>query len=191
MTAKLHVLALSGSLRQASFNTMALRACRKLAPDDVSIEIFEGLDQIPHYNEDLRAEGFPPVAADLRQRIKAADALLFAIPEYNHSLPGVLKNAIDWASRPPEGPLLQKSFAILGASMGAMGTIRAQYHMRDILIFFDGTVVNKPEVFIGQAQNKFNAQGELTDEPTANILRTLLEALKIQTLQLRALRQGG
>ena len=159
MTTKLNVLAISGSLRRASFNTMALRACQKLAPDGVSIEIFEKLGEIPLYNEDLRAEGFPPAAAELRERIAAADA--------------------------------QKSFAILGASMGAMGSIRAQYHMRDILIFFDGVVVNKPEVFIGQAQNKFNALGELTDEPTANILRQLIEALKAQTLQLRALRQGA
>jgi chromate reductase len=191
MTEKLKILAISGSLRRASFNTMVLHACQKLAPDDVSIEIFDRLGEIPLYNEDLRAEGFPPAAADLRARIAAADAILIATPEYNHSLPGALKNAIDWASRPPEIPLAKKSFAILGASMGAMGTIRAQYHLRDILIFFDGTVVNKPEVFIGQAQNKFNAQGDLTDEPTANILRMLLEALKAQTLRLRASGPGA
>jgi chromate reductase len=151
----------------------------------MSIDIFDRLSELPHYDEDLRTAGHPPVVEDLRQRVRAADALLIATPEYNHSVPGVLKNAIDWASRPPEVPLFRKSVAVFGASMGMLGTVRAQYHLRDIFVFFDATVVNKPEVFIGTAQNKFGPAGELKDEPTAAILRTLLAELQAQTLSMK------
>ena len=178
MPEPLNVFAIAGSLRRASFNAAALRACRSLAPAGMSIDIFENLRDLPPYDDDVRAAGFPPVVDNLRQRIAAADALLIATPEYNHSVPGVLKNAIDWASRQPGPPLASKTVAILGASMGMLGTVRAQYHLRDIFVFFDAAIVNKPEVFIGQAHTKFGADGLLTDGATADILRTLLASLQ-------------
>jgi chromate reductase len=185
MTEPLNVFALSGSLRKDSFNSAALRACQALAPNGMTIDIYDRLRDLPHYDEDLRTAGHPPVVEDLRRRVREADALLIATPEYNHSVPGVLKNAIDWASRPPEVPLTRKSVAIFGASSGMLGTIRAQYHLRDIMVFFDALVVNKPEVFIGAAQTKFGPDGTLRDDSTAAILRTLLEQLQKQTLAAR------
>ncbi len=187
MSDTINVLALAGSLRRGSFNAAALRACQELAPDGMNIDIFDGLADLPHYDDDLRAAGAPAHVEAFRERVRTADALLIATPEYNHSVPGALKNAIDWASRPPELPLHRKSVALLGASQGMMGTIRAQYHLRDIFVFFDATVLNKPEVFIGSAQNKFDAEGRLTDEPTKAILRTMLGELWRQTSRLRAL----
>ena len=186
MSIKLKVFAISGSLRRASYNSAALRAAQALAPADMEIDIFTGLRDIPPYDDDVRAAGFPPQVAEMRRRIAEAHALLIATPEYNHSVPGVLKNAIDWASRQPDAPLNGKSIAILGASMGMMGTVRAQYHLRDMCVFFDAHVVNKPEVFIGQAHTKFDAAGTLTDEPTSAILRTLLESLQAQTLRIQS-----
>ena len=186
MSEKIHVLGIAGSLRRASYNAAGLRACVGLAPDEMEIEVYDGLRTLPHYDDDLRAAGYPPEVEDLRRRVREADALLIATPEYNHSVPGVLKNAIDWASRPPDVPLAGKSVAVFGASMGALGTVRAQYHLRDMCVFFDAKVVNKPEVFISTAQHKFDAEGKLADEPTAAILRTMLEALRTQTLALRA-----
>ena len=178
----MNVLAISGSLRRNSLNSAALRACQALAPDGMVIEIWEGLRDIPPYDDDdFKANGFPPVIAALRDKIRAADAVIIATPEYNHSIPGVLKNAIDWVSRPPEVPFVRKSYAIFGASMGGMGTIRAQYHLRDMLLYFDAVVLNKPEVFIGAAHTKFSASGELTDQPTRDILGQMLAALQAQT----------
>jgi chromate reductase, NAD(P)H dehydrogenase (quinone) len=132
-TQGIRVLGISGSLRRGSFNTAALRAARELVPTGMELEIYEGLREIPPYDDDLRqGQGYPPAVAELRARIKAADALLIATPEYNYSVPGVLKNAIDWASRPPEQPFDGKPIAIMGASPGALGTARAQYHLRQM-----------------------------------------------------------
>ncbi len=181
----LRILGVSGSLRRGSLNSSLLRACQALAPDGMEIEIYDGLARLPPYDEEVEAAGFPPVVGELRRRVRAADALLIATPEYNHSVPGVLKNAIDWASRPPDVPLARRSAAILGASTGMLGTVRAQYHLRDILMSLDATVVNKPEVFVGAAQGKFGPDGGLTDESTARILCVLLDALLEQTLGLR------
>lgn len=185
----LSVLAISGSLRRASFNSAALRACQTLAPAGMVIDIFEGIGDIPHFNgDDESSHGIPPAAMALRERMAAADALLIATPEYNSSLPGALKNAIDWASRAPEPPVMRKSVAIFGASMGGLGTARAQGHLRSIFVGFDAVLVNNPQVFIGQAHTKFDAAGTLTDTPTATILTALLTALREQTLRLRAAR---
>jgi chromate reductase len=186
MSEPVHVLGVAGSLRRGSYNAAALRACRDLAPHGLSIDIYEGLGALPHYNDDLRAAGFPPAVEDLRRRIRAADALLIATPEYNHSVPGVLKNALDWASRPPEAPVMRKPTAFLGASTGMLGSVRAQAHLRDIFVFFDAPVVNKPEVFIGAAASKFAADGTLTDEPTRAILGALLQALRDRALGARS-----
>lgn len=171
------VLAISGSLRQASYNTMALRAAQKLAPQGMEVEMAD-ISAIPLYNDDVRAAGEPAAVAQLKAQVRAADAVLLVSPEYNFSVPGVLKNVLDWMSRPPEPPFDGKPVAIMGASGGPLGTARGQYHLRQILVYMNTFTVNKPEVFIGNAQTKFNAQGELTDEPTAKFIADLLVSLQ-------------
>lgn len=170
------IVGISGSLRQGSFNTAALRAAQQLAPAGASIEIGEIAD-FPLYNEDLKQAGFPAPVAKLRAQIAAADALLLVTPEYNYSVSGVLKNAIDWCSRPPDQPFDDKPIAIMGASGGLLGTARAQYHLRQMFVFLNGRIVNRPEVMIGQAQNKFDASGNLTDDTTRELIGKLLAAL--------------
>lgn len=180
----LNVLGFAGSLRKASFNKAALRAAEELAPPGMTIKTFD-LAPIPLYNDDVRQQGFPPPVEQFRARIKAADALLIATPEYNYSASGVLKNAIDWASRPPEQPFDGKPIAIMGASPGAFGTARAQYHLRQMFVFLNGLVLTRPEVMIANAPNRFDADGRLTDEPTREFVRKLLEALAAWTKRLR------
>lgn len=180
------ILGISGSLRRASLNTMALQAATRLVPDGVTIDIFDQLRDIPPYDDDVRLEtGFPPAAEALREGIRAADALLIVSPEYNYSIPGVLKNALDWASRAPDQPFADKPVAIMGVSPGLLGTARMQYHLRQCFVFLDARVLNKPEVMIGQAAGKFDAEGHLTDEATAQFIRTQLEALQAWTIRLR------
>jgi len=128
-----HVLGISGSLRKASYNTALLRPASELLPRGMTLEVFD-LSSIPLYNDDVRALGFPKPVQEFRSRIAAADALLIATPEYNFSIPGVLKNAIDWASRPPDPPLDGKPLAIMGASTGNFGTVRAQMHLRQVCV---------------------------------------------------------
>jgi chromate reductase, NAD(P)H dehydrogenase (quinone) len=180
----MNVIGISGSLRKGSFNTAALRAAQGLAPEGMTIERAE-IGDLPLYNDDVRAAGFPPPAERLRAQIAAADAILFVTPEYNYSISGVLKNAIDWASRPPNQPFEAKPVAIMGASPGLFGSARAQYHLRQMLIFLNAMPVNRPEVMIGQAQNKFDADGNLTDEPTREFIRKLLVSLRDWTLRLQ------
>jgi chromate reductase len=175
--ATVKVLGIAGSLRKASYNAGALRAAQELAPAGMTIEIFD-IAAIPLYNEDVKVKGFPPAAADLRARIKAADGLLLATPEYNYSTSGVLKNAIDWASRPPEHPFDGKPIALMGASGGALGTSRAQYQLRQMFIFLNAHILNRPEVMIGGAAGKFDAEGNLTDQVTRDFLVTMLTAFK-------------
>ena len=181
----IRVLGISGSLRRASFNTAALRAAAGLAPAGMEVETYTGLAAIPPYDDDVSQQGFPPPVADLRARIQAADALLIVTPEYNYSVPGVLKNAIDWASRPPEQPFDGKPIAIMGASPGALGTARAQYHLRQMFVFLNGMVLNRPEVMIAQAGTRFDAEGRLTDEKTREFVRALVLSLKDWTARLR------
>lgn len=181
----IRVLGISGSLRRGSYNSAALRAARALAPAGMEVEIYDGLRDIPSYDEDVRQQGFPPPVEDLRGRVKAADALLIVTPEYNYSVPGVLKNAIDWVSRPPDQPFDGKPIAIMGASPGALGTARAQYHLRQSFVFLNGMVLNRPEVMIGQAGTRFDSEGNLTDEKTRDFVRALLVALQAWTERLR------
>jgi len=176
MATPLNVLGISGSLRKASYNTAALRAAQELAPEGMSIEI-ASIAEIPHYNGDVQALGFPTAVTALGDKMRAADAVLIASPEYNYSIPGVLKNAIDWLSRLEHQPFIGKPIGMIGASMGILGASRAQYHLRQSFVFLDALPMNKPEVFIAQAQNKFDADGRLTDEPTRGFLRTNLTAL--------------
>jgi chromate reductase, NAD(P)H dehydrogenase (quinone) len=172
----LKVVGFSGSLRRGSLNSAALRALTALVPADLAIDIFD-LSPIPLYNDDLRTkEGYPEGVQSFRDALKAADGVLIATPEYNYSIPGVLKNAIDWASRPPEQPFDGKPIAILGASPGALGSARAQYHLRQCFIYLNGRVMNRPEVMIGAANSKFDADGNLTDQGTADFLKKFLAA---------------
>lgn len=180
------VLAICGSLRRGSFNRMAMHAAMALAPPQM--RFCEGaIGDIPLYNEDLRGEGLPPAVARLKDQVRAADALLFVTPEYNYSVPGVLKNAIDWVSRPPaESPFDGKPIAILGASAGLMGTVRSQQHLRQTCMALNMLPVNKPEVLIGQAGSKFAEDGTLKDAATAKFVAQLVQALYDWTLRLAA-----
>ena len=168
------ILGISGSLRKGSYNTAALHAAQELLPQGVTLEIFD-LSSIPMYNADI--EPFPPAVKILRERIAHSDALLIATPEYNHSIPGVLKNALDWASCAPDPPCENKPVAIFGASTGRFGTLRAQIHLREICAALDMIILPKPELFISHADEKFDAQGHLTDAQTRERLRALLGAL--------------
>jgi chromate reductase, NAD(P)H dehydrogenase (quinone) len=179
----INVLAICGSLRAQSYNRAALRYAISVKPPGMQIEVAE-IGAIPPYNEDVRAQGFPPPVETLRRQIAAADALLFVTPEYNYSIPGVLKNAIDWASRPPDQPFAGKPAAIMGAAAGMAGTARAQYDLRRCCVFLDMHPLNKPEVLIGQAQTKFDGQGNFTDEAGRGFIRDLLVALERWTRQI-------
>lgn len=170
------VLGISGSLRGASFNTALLRVAQTVAPTDMTIEIAD-LDEVPLYREEVYQAGFPPAVERLREQIRSADALLIATPEYNFSFSGVLKNAIDWASRPPSQPFDAKPIAIAGASAGRMGTGRAQYHLRQVFVGLNGHLLNKPEVMIAGAGNVFGEDGQLTDDAARKLLGDLLTAL--------------
>lgn len=173
---KIQILGIVGSLRKDSFNHFALKAAQQLVPDWAVLSLID-LHGIPCFNQD--GEKKPPLAVvEFRRRILAADAILFATPEYNYSVPGVLKNAIDWASRPyGESVWLGKPAAVMGASLGGLGTARAQYHLRQILVALDMAVVNQPEVMIGNAAQRFDTDGRLTDEPTRQFIKKLLGAL--------------
>jgi len=178
MLTAMNILGISGSLRKDSFNTKLLRAAVALAPADVSIQIYDGLGALPLYNEDVRAAGAPPEVTRLRETIRGADALLIVTPEYNYSVPGVLKNAIDWASRPPQDqPMAGKPLGIMGASGGLGGTMRAQYHLRQIAVFVDMLPLNKPEVMVRNAAEKFDAAGALVDETTKDFVKQMVEGL--------------
>ena len=170
------VLGICGSLRKGSYNMAALRIAIAQKPSNMTIEVAD-ISQIPPYNEDVRQQGFPPSVETLRRQIAAADALLFACPEYNYSMSGVLKNAIDWASRPPDQPFAGKPCAIIGAAAGMAGSARAQYDLRRSCVFLDMHPLNKPEVLIGQAQTKFDAEGNLLDEAAKGFIRDLMNNL--------------
>jgi chromate reductase, NAD(P)H dehydrogenase (quinone) len=185
MTTPLTILGIAGSLRKDSFNHAALRAAQKLAPADTRIDIFD-LAGIPLFNQD-DDERPPERVTQLKQNVRAADAILIATPEYNYSIPGVLKNAIDWASRPYGDSAWEgKPVAIMGASPGNLGTARAQYHLRQVFVFLNMCPLNRPEVMIGQADKRFDAEGNLTDKSTADHIRKLLEALAQWTRRLKS-----
>lgn len=187
-TTRIKALGIAGSLRRESYNRALLRAGRDLAPEELQIQILanEILAQIPPYNEDVRVRGEPDPVIALKEAIRQADALVIATPEYNFSIPGVLKNAIDWASRPPDAsPLDGKPVAIMGATSGSWGTVRAQMHLRQVCVFTNMLPVNKPGVLVARAAEKFDEQGRLTDETTRRFVRLLMEALVGWTLRLQ------
>lgn len=177
MTDPIKILGIAGSLRAGSYNRAALRAARQLVPNGASLETFDDLESLPLFNQD-HEKAPPPSVVDLKARIRAADAVLLVTPEYNYSVPGVLKNAIDCASRPyGDSAWKGKPAAVMGASVGVLGTARAQYHLRQSFVFLDMPVVNQPEVMIANAAQRFNEQGELTDETSKQLIQKLLQAL--------------
>jgi chromate reductase, NAD(P)H dehydrogenase (quinone) len=179
-----HILGISGSLRKASYNSAALRAAQELAPGSTVISL-ANIAAIPIYNDDVREQGVPPSVVSLVEQIATADAVLIATPEYNYTIPGVLKNAIDWASKAPDQPFRHKPVAVMGASMGAIGTARAQYDLRKVFVFLDAYVLNQPEIMIAVAQTKFNVDGSLTDEMARKLIGAQIVALKEWALRLR------
>lgn len=187
MPRAVQIVGLSGSLRRLSFNTALLHAAQEVLPPDTSLEIVE-LHDIPLFNQDIeREQGFPPAVQRLRDQIAAADALLFVTPEYNHSIPGVLKNAIDWVSRAgpnKEAPFNEKPAAMMGASPSMIGSARAQLHLHQIADTLNLRMVNKPEVLVMQAHQKFT-DGRLTDDPTRTRVAELLQTLVEWTRRLR------
>lgn len=170
------ILGFAGSLRKASYNRSLLREAAELVPKDARIEVFD-LEGIPVFNQDLENQP-PEKVKEFKRKIRAADAILIATPEYNYSIPGALKNAIDWASRPyPDNAFNGKPVAIMGASIGMLGTSRAQYHLRQCFVFLNMYPINKPEVMVPFAPEKFDENGNLKDEQTKNRVAELLKAL--------------
>jgi chromate reductase len=169
------VVGFAGSLRRGSYNRALLRAAIELAPPQLHIETRE-LDAVPLYNADVEAAGVPPSVEELRAAVRQADALLIATPEYNHGVPGVLKNAIDWLSRPPSASALNgKVAAIMGASPGMTGTARSQSQLRQAFVFTNTYALLQPEVLVARAHEKFDAGGRLVDQATRDFLGTFLQ----------------
>jgi chromate reductase len=181
---QIKILAFAGSLRKGSYNKALVRAAVELAPENVAIEVFD-LEGIPPFNQDL--ENQPPQRViEFKAKIRAADALLIATPEYNYSVSGVLKNAIDWASRPrADTPLEGKPVAIMSASIGRLGGARAQYHLRQSFVFLNMHPVNRPEVMLSDALHNVDSEGRVTNEQTRQLIRQLLEALAAWSIRLR------
>lgn len=176
MSKPINIIGIAGSIRRLSYNRSALNAAKELLPDDAVLDIFE-LEGIPVFNQDHDQDP-PAKVVELKKRIRAADAVLIATPEYNYSIPGVLKNAIDWASRPyGDSAWSGKPVAVMGASIGRMGTARAQYHLRQVFVFLDMHPLNKPEVMIGEAADRFDSDGNLIDERSRELIRDLLQNL--------------
>ena len=183
MPSPITILGICGSLRKGSFNRQMLVAAQKLVPQDAQIEIFD-LHEIPIFNQDFETTPPPPVI-EFKKRIRAADAILFATPEYNYSVPGILKNAIDWASRPfGDSAWNGKPVAVMSAAGGLFGGVRAQYHLMQSFIFLNMHSVVQPEVAMGKAAEKFDAQGNLTDETSKKLIAQKLENLAKWTRQI-------
>lgn len=177
MSETARVLGVAGSLRAGSFNRSLLRAAIELVPAGMEIQAFEGLGEIPPYNADVEAAGDPAPVAAWKDAIRGADALLFVTPEYNYGVPGVLKNAYDWASRPPgQSPLNRKPAAIMGVSGGNSGTARAQLALRQSFVFTETYGMLRPEILVPRGAEKFDAEGRLTDDRTREAIRKFLAA---------------
>ena len=176
-------MAFAGSLRKASYNKALVRAAIEVAPENVTIEVFD-LEGIPPFNQD-NENNPPPKVAEFKEKIRSADALLIATPEYNYSIPGVLKNAIDWASRPyRDNSLANKPVAIMSASTGRFGGARAQYHLRQTFVYVNMHPINKPEVMLSNAADCVDAEGRVSDEKARMLIKQLIEALVEWTNQL-------
>ncbi|MDD2657361.1 MAG: NAD(P)H-dependent oxidoreductase [Candidatus Pacebacteria bacterium] len=176
----MNILAISGSVRKDSFNTALLRTMQPLAPPEMQIEIAD-ISGLPLYNQD--SEGtFPAVAQALKDKVEAADGIIIATPEYNRSVPGVLKNAIDWASRPwGKNSFAGKPVLIMGVSVGKLGTAVAQSHLKQIMVYLDASVIGQPELYFGPAHELFDEAGNLTDVSTKELLTKALGVLASRT----------
>lgn len=178
------IFGFAGSLRKGSFNKALLRAATEVVPKGAILETFD-LEGIPPFNQDLEAQP-PAKVKEFKEKIRAADAILIATPEYNYSIPGVLKNAIDWASRPyGDNAFEGKPVGVMGTSIGMLGTARAQYHLRQTFVWLNMYPLNKPEVMVPFASDKVDSEGRLTDEKTREKIKELLESLVAWTRQLR------
>jgi chromate reductase len=179
------ILGFVGSLRKGSYNKALMRVALKLAPEDAAIEVFD-LEGIPPFNQDLERRP-PQVVKDFKAKIRKADAILIASPEYNYSVPGVLKNAIDWASRPyGDNAFEGKPVAVMSASVGSLGGARAQYHLRQSFVYLDMYPLNHPEVMMPFAEDNVDVDGNVTNEQTKQLIRELLEALVQWTRRLKS-----
>jgi chromate reductase len=180
----LNILGFAGSLRNGSYNRAPLRVAADLVPKDVKLDIFD-LEGIPPFNQDLE-NSMPETVKKFKAKIRSADAILIATPEYNYSIPGVPKNAIDWASRPyGDNSFDGKPVAVMSASIGMLGGARAQYQLRQTFVFLNMHPLNKPEVLVTFANEKFDEKGKLTDEKTKEFIKQLLQALVAWTKKLR------
>jgi chromate reductase, NAD(P)H dehydrogenase (quinone) len=178
------LLGISGSLRRQSYNSGALRAIASILPEDMAFATAD-LSSLPFYNADVEQTGLPDAVRAFRAKVAAADALIFAVPEYNFSLPGVLKNALEWLSRQPDPPADGKPCAVFGVSVSPLGTARGQFHFRHVGVSLNMIIVNVPHVDIAGAKTKFDVESRLTDQPALDSLRQLLSELRALTLRLR------
>ena len=173
-THPLRVISICGSLRKGSFNAALQRVLPELAPAGMRIEAISGIGDIPLYNADVQANGFPKPVTDVADTIRKADGVIICSPEYNYSIPGVLKNAIDWLSRLKDQPFAGKPILLQSASGGALGGARMQYHLRQVMVFVEALTFNRPEVFVGAAPTKFDADLKLTDQASRDIIKQQL-----------------
>ena len=178
------LLGISGSLRAQSYNSAALSVVGSVLPEGMEFEV-ASLDELPFYNADVEERGFPAAVESFRKKVAAADALIFAVPEYNFSVPGVLKNALEWLSRPPDPPTNGKPCAVFGASVSPLGTVRGQFHFRHICVSLNMIPVNVPHVDITNAKTKFDAEGLLIDQASVDLIRQLVDELWRLTMRLR------
>lgn len=176
MKTSYHFVAISGSIRKGSYNTLVLKTLQQIAPKHITIEPLS-IKEVPFYNFDLHEKKFPAHVEKLNDAIKTSDAVIFVTPEYNYSVPGVLKNTIDIISRSAKKPFDMKAVGIMGASPGVLGTARAQYHLRQSMVFLNAYAMNQPEIMIGKVNEKFDANDQLTDKETEKRLLAFLEAL--------------
>ncbi len=184
MDKPIKILGFAGSLRKNSYTKALLHATMKLIPKKAKLEIFD-LEGIPPFNQDLENR-MPEKVREFKAKIKAANAILIATPEHNYSMPGVLKNAIDWASRPPGNNSFEgKPIAIMSASPGTLGGARAQYHLRQVLVALNMHAINRPEVIVASVDEKIDEKGNLMDEKTRKKIRQLLESLVDWTKKLK------
>jgi chromate reductase, NAD(P)H dehydrogenase (quinone) len=181
---RIKLLGISGSLRAQSYNSGALSVVGSVLPEDMEFNV-ASLSDLPFYNADVEQRGFPAAVESFRRNVAAADALIFAVPEYNFSVSGVLKNALEWLSRPPNPPTNGKPCAVFGASVSPLGTARGQFHFRHICVSLNMIAVNTPHVDITNAKTKFDAQGRLTDQASIDLIRQLVGELRNLTVHLR------
>lgn len=176
MTKQIHIIGIAGSLRKGSYNKALLSTAQKICPQGAEIDIAD-ISSIPPYNQDVEEAGLPASVQEFKDKIKRADAILFVTPEYNYSIPGVLKNAIDWGSRPYGNNSFQgKPAGIMSASVSMLGGARAQYHLRQSMVFLDMHPMNMPEFMLPSATEKFDEAGTLTDEKTKERIKNYLKS---------------